>query len=93
MDVLDWPLLEYLDVIWMRHDDPNHDADASATETDYSQKLYGTGGVVPRFLPETRGSGEGGTPMFHFKGTDISRALVNVRDQTGSLWDGSWWSW
>lgn len=88
MDVLDWPLLEYLDVIWMRHDDPHHDSDASCTETDYSQKLYGAGGIVPRFLPETRGSGQGGTPMFHFKGTQVSQTLANLRDQTGSPWDG-----
>ncbi|MEE8135317.1 MAG: cupin domain-containing protein [Gemmatimonadales bacterium] len=88
MDVLDWPLLEYLDVIWMRHDAPHGEVEASWTETDYSQKLYGAGGIVPRFLPETRGSGQGGTPMFHFKGAEVSQTLENLRDQTGSPWDG-----
>ena len=44
--------------------------------------------MVPRFLPETRGSGQGGTPMFHFKGTQVSQTLANLRDQTGSPWDG-----
>ena len=29
MDVLDWPLLEYLDVIWMRHDFPSSGGDAT----------------------------------------------------------------
>ena len=66
MDVLDWPLLEYLDLIWMRHDVPDH-VDSASPEMGFSQKLYGTGGLVPRFLPETRGSGQGGTPMFHFQ--------------------------
>ncbi len=88
MDVLDWPLLEYLDVIWMRHDDPHRDVEASWAETDYSQKLYGAGGIVPRFLPETRGSSQGGTPMFHFKGADVFQTLVNLRDKDGSPWDG-----
>jgi gentisate 1,2-dioxygenase len=50
--------------------------------------LYGTGGLVPRFLPETRGSGQGGTPMFHFRGADVRRTLVSLSDQAGSPWDG-----
>jgi gentisate 1,2-dioxygenase len=87
MDVLDWPLLEYLDVIWMRHDEPEQDANAPA-ETDYSHTLYGTGGMVPRFVPETRGSGRGGTPMFHFRGGDIRHTLTGLCDQAGSPWNG-----
>ena len=87
MDVLDWPLLEYLDLIWMRHDIPDY-VDNASPETGFSQKLYGTGGLVPRFLPETRGSGQGGTPMFHFRGADVRRTLASLRDQTGSPWDG-----
>jgi gentisate 1,2-dioxygenase len=87
MDVLDWPLLEYLDLIWMRHDIPSY-MDDPAPETGFSHKLFGTGGLVPRFLPETRGSGQGGTPMFHFRGTDVRRTLANLRDQAGSPWDG-----
>lgn len=85
MDVLDWPLLEYLDVIWLRHD---YAHDAPPPEVDYSQKLYSTGGMVPRFLPATRGTGQGGTPMFHFKGTDVRRTLASLREQQGSPWDG-----
>jgi gentisate 1,2-dioxygenase len=85
MDVLDWPLLEYLDVIWLRHD---YAHDAPPPEVDYSQKLYSTGGIVPRFLPATRGTGQGGTPMFHFKGTDVRRTLASLREQQGCPWDG-----
>ena len=87
MDVLDWPLLEYLDLIWMRHDIPDH-LDNASPETGFSQKLYGTGGLVPRFLTETRGSGRGGTPMFHFRGADVRQTLASLRDQAGSPWDG-----
>jgi gentisate 1,2-dioxygenase len=87
MDVLDWPLLEYLDVIWMRHDFPSDGSDTPPPEVNYSQTLYSTGGIVPRFLPETRGSGQGGTPMFHFRGTDVRRTLANLRAQAGSPWD------
>ncbi len=88
MDVLDWPLLEYLDVIWIRHDYPESDVNASSPELDYSQKLYGAGGIVPRFLPESRGVGQGGTPMFHFRGAAVSRTLASLRQQAGSPWDG-----
>jgi gentisate 1,2-dioxygenase len=87
MDVLDWPLLEYLDLIWMRHDIPS-DVDVTTPEIGISLKLYGTGGLVPRFLPEMRGSGQGGTPMFHVRGTDVRRTLASLRDQAGSPWDG-----
>jgi gentisate 1,2-dioxygenase len=87
MDVLDWPLLEYLDLIWMRHDLPDY-VDNASPEAGFSQKLYGTGGLVPRFLPATRGSGQGGTPMFHFRGADVRRTLASLRAQAGSPWDG-----
>src|SRR5262249_47817735 len=87
MDVLDWPLLEYLDLIWMRHDVPDH-LDNAPPEMGFSQKLYGTGGLVPRFLPETRGSGQGGTPMFHFRGADVRRTLTTRPAQAGGPWVG-----
>jgi gentisate 1,2-dioxygenase len=86
--VLDWPLLEYLDVIWMRHDFPGQDGNVPPPEVNYSQTLYGAGGIVPRFLPATRGSGQGGTPMFHFRGAEVRRTLANLRAQEGSPWDG-----
>jgi gentisate 1,2-dioxygenase len=88
MDVLDWPLLEYLDVIWIRHDADTHAVNAAPPRADYSQTLYGAGGMVPRFLPERRGSGQGGTPMFHFKGSVVTSTLGNLRGEKGSVWDG-----
>ena len=51
-----------------------------------AEEFYGTGGIVPRFLPETRGSGQGGTPMFHFKGTQVSQTLANLRVRTLEAW-------
>jgi gentisate 1,2-dioxygenase len=88
MDVLDWPFLEYLDVIWIRHDGPGHGGNMLPPETDYSQRLYGAGGIVPRFLPETRGTGQGGTPMFHFRASEVRRTLASLRGEEGSAWDG-----
>jgi gentisate 1,2-dioxygenase len=85
MDVLDWPLLEYLDVIWLRHDAP---PTTPSPVVDYSQQLYSAGGIVPRFLPETRGTGQGGTPMFQVQGATVQRALSRLRTQPGSPWDG-----
>ncbi len=88
MDVLDWPLLEMLDVIWIRHDHAERGANAPPPLDDYSQKLYGAGGMVPRFVPETRGTGHGGTPMFHFKGGNVRTTLAGLADQQGSPHEG-----
>lgn len=87
MDVLDWPLLEYLDLIWLRHDDTANNA-STPPQANVSQTLYGTGGLLPRFLPETRGTGQGGTPMFHFRGMDVHRTLTSLHDHKGSPWEG-----
>ena len=81
-------LLEYLDVIWIRHDYDTHKVNASPPQVGYSQKLYGAGGMVPRFLPETRGVGQGGTPMFQFKGPVVQQTLDRLRGEAGSAWDG-----
>lgn len=88
MDVLDWPLMEYLDAIWIREGHEAAAANAPAPRRDHSQRLYGAGGIVPRFAPEVRGEGQKVSPMFHFSGCDILAALKAMRDQDGSPWEG-----
>ena len=88
MDVLDWPLIEFLDAIWIREDDEAHAANAPRPAPGFSQALYGSGGMVPRFGDARRGEGQRVTPMFHCRGTDIRRRLDALRDQDGSPYEG-----
>ena len=92
-DILDWPLLEYLDCSWLDDEFPgaldgNARAQAVRHGADYSQRLYGTGGMVPSFVPHQRGSWHGGTPMLHYRGAEIRRALIDLRDEAGDPYEG-----
>src|SRR5487761_1388625 len=92
-DILDWPLLEYLDCSWLDDDlpvplDGNSRAQAERHGAGYSQRLYGTGGLVPSFVPHQRGSWHGGTPMLHLRGAEIRRALVALRGEAGDPYEG-----
>ena len=48
MDVLDWPLLEHLDCVWISEAEPGHLANRPAPEAGLSGRLFGSGGLVPR---------------------------------------------
>ena len=92
-DILDWPLLEYLDCSWLDDDFPgpldgNSRAQAERHGAGYSQRLYGTGGLVPSFVPHQRGSWHGGTPMLHLRGAEIRRALAALRGEAGDPYEG-----
>ncbi len=87
IDVLDWPLLEFLDAIWIDHD-WNASGDNSALPGEgLSRRLYGHGGIMPRSGRAPRGDGVGNSPMFHYRGADIRAALDDVRDLDGPEWD------
>jgi gentisate 1,2-dioxygenase len=88
MDVLDWPLIESLDAIWIRESGEAATANAPAPAADHSRRFYGAGGIVPRFAPEVRGEGRKVSPMFHFAGRDVMASLHGMRDQDGSPWEG-----
>ncbi|MBM3486152.1 MAG: cupin domain-containing protein [Alphaproteobacteria bacterium] len=88
MDVLDWPLLDYLDVIWIRSDYASARPNEAPAPAGWSQKLYGQGGVVPRSVPPTRGTGIAVSPMFQYRGRATRAALDAMRDQDGSAYEG-----
>ena len=88
IDVLDFPLMEFLDCVWLDEAYPGKtDGIARAQRVvrapAYSQKLYGRGGLVPCFAPHRRGFGRDTTPMFHYRGADIREALDGLRQEEG----------
>ena len=93
VDVLDFPLMEFLDCVWLDEDYPgttegNARAQAVTHAAGYSQKLYGHGGMVPGFVPHRRGFGHQVAPMFHYRGADIRAALDGLRDEAGDPYEG-----
>ena len=92
IDVLDFPLMEFLDCVWLDEAYPGEtDGNARAQRVvrtpEYSQRLYGQGGLVPSFVPHRRGFGRDTTPMFHYRGADIREALAGLRGEEGDPYD------
>jgi gentisate 1,2-dioxygenase len=93
IDMLDWPLMEYLDCVWVDQDyhDPQGGNSKSqpVTHADgHSTRLYGSGGLKPVLDGNQRGWGQGMSPMFHFRGVDIRAALEGLKDQPGDPFEG-----
>jgi gentisate 1,2-dioxygenase len=92
IDVLDFPLMEFLDCVWLDEEYPgetagNARAQRVVHEPGYSHKLYGRGGVVPRFAGHRRGFGREVTPIFYYRGADIREALDGLRDEKGDPYE------
>jgi gentisate 1,2-dioxygenase len=93
IDMLDWPLLEYLDTAWVDLDYPAASKSSSTVQKTvhadgYSSRLYGCGGLKPDFGSHRRGWGQNPTPMIHFRGTDIREALDSLRGEEGDTYEG-----
>jgi gentisate 1,2-dioxygenase len=93
IDVLDFPLMEFLDCVWLDEDFPEKSEGNARTQSvryasGYSQKLYGQGGLVPRFVAHRRGFGRDTTPMFHHRGADVREALDGLRQERGDPYEG-----
>jgi len=94
IDMLDWPLLEVLDLAWVDMEYEGAGADSNskiqkAIHTDgYSTRLYGNGGLKPAFVSHQRGWGQKVTPMVHYRGADVRDALQAVRNEKGDPYEG-----
>jgi len=93
IDTLDWPLLEYLDAAWVDMDYPaasgTNDTIQKTVHADgHSTRLYGKGGLKPRFVSHQRGWGHGMTPMIHFRGEDVRASLDALRNEEGDPFEG-----
>lgn len=86
MDVLDWPLMEHLDCIWIDETDTGRTGNAPAPAS--SAHRYGAGGMVPRLNSHQRGDGIGSSPMHHYSGADIRRRLEVLANEDGDPYEG-----
>jgi gentisate 1,2-dioxygenase len=92
VDVLDFPLMEFLDCVWLDEAFAGETAGNARAQRvvhvpGYSGKLYGQGGMVPRFVEPRRGFGHNVTPMFHYRGADIRAALDRLRREEGDPYE------
>jgi gentisate 1,2-dioxygenase len=92
IDVLDWPLMEYLDCVWVDQEyrDPkggNSKSQNTVHADGHSTRLYGNGGLKPVFLNNQRGWGQDMTPMFHFRGADVREALDRLKHEAGDPYE------
>jgi gentisate 1,2-dioxygenase len=93
IDVLDFPLMEFLDCVWLDEEFPgetagNARAQSATHDGGYSRRLYGQGGLVPGFASHRRGFGRATSPMFHYRGADVKAALDGMRDEAGDPYEG-----
>jgi gentisate 1,2-dioxygenase len=91
--MLDWPLMEYLDCVWVDQDyrDPGGGNSKSqpVTHADgHSTRLYGSGGLKPVLDSNQRGWGQGMSPMFHFRGVEVRDALEGLKGEKGDPFEG-----
>ena len=92
IDVLDFPLMEFLDCVWLDEaysvdTQGNSRAQRVTLPGAYSHMLYGHGGLMPNFLPHRRGFGRDTSPMFHYRGADVREALAGLRQEKGDPYE------
>ena len=92
-DILDFPLLEFLDCSWIDEEFPgeragNARAQKPAHASGYSARLYGAGGILPAFVSHQRGIGHGTSPVFHYRGEAIREALAGLSGEAGDPYEG-----
>jgi gentisate 1,2-dioxygenase len=94
IDTLDWPLMEFLDIIWLDEDLPgdlgrdNLRAQKTLQPSGYSRALYGNGGLLPGFVAHRRGFGQATSPYIHYRGADVVAALEGLKREDGDPFEG-----
>jgi gentisate 1,2-dioxygenase len=92
IDVLDFPLMEFLDCVWLDEAFPGETGGNSRAQPvtragSYSRRLYGQGGLVPCFVAHQRGFGQETTPLFHYRGADVRQALEGLHGEEGDPYE------
>ena len=92
IDMLDWPLMEFLDAAWVDHDMPGAEGNAkvqAVTKGDgRSRRLYGRGGIKPAFVDHQIGVGRSPAPLIHYRGADVLEMLHSLRNEEGDPHEG-----
>jgi gentisate 1,2-dioxygenase len=90
LSVLDLPLVETLNAIYFEHDYREEvdgqlvkkKVQSARVPSDYSQRIYGRGGLSPRFVAHDRGTGNA-SPMYVYRWDPMRDMLEEHKD-----WDG-----
>jgi gentisate 1,2-dioxygenase len=94
IDMLDWPLMEVIDLAWVdmdyrgAGDEANAKVQRDVHADGYSGRLYGHGGLKPTFVSHQRGWGQNPDAMVHYRGADVREALDGLRREQGDLYEG-----
>lgn len=94
LSVLDLPLVETLNAIYFEHDYKEVEDGALVTKkvqsarvsSDYSQKIYGHGGMMPRFVSHERGTGQA-SPMYLYRWEEMRGILEQHTDHDGDPYE------
>lgn len=86
LSVLDLPLVETLNAVYFEHDYAESGVakkvQSARFPSDYSARVYGAGGLRPRFIDHHRGSGLS-SPMYVYRWNAMREQLERFKD-----WDG-----
>jgi len=95
LSVLDMPLVNFLNATYFDHDYKEQvgskvekkKVQSAMVTDDYSQRIYGTAGLVPRHVSHSRGAGTS-SPMFVYRWENTEALLARLRDDNGSPFEG-----
>src|SRR5579885_1006075 len=90
LSVLDLPLVETLNATYFEHDYKEMEngrlvakkVQSARVPVNYSERIYGAGGFLPRFVSHARGTGDA-SPMYVYRWEAMQNALERHKD-----WDG-----
>lgn len=94
LSVLDLPLVETLNAIYFEHDYKEMENGALVSKkvqsanvpNDYSSKIYGQGGLMPRFVSHERGTGRA-SPMYVYRWAEMQTMLAQHKDHEGDPYE------
>jgi gentisate 1,2-dioxygenase len=90
LSVLDLPLVENLNAVFFEHDYKEdgqvRNKQSARVTPDYSERIYGTGGYLPRFVRHNRS--EHSSPMFAYRWEPLRELLEKHRDWEGDPYEG-----
>ena len=90
LSVLDLPLVETLNAVYFEHDyqegGVKKKKQSAKVPADYSQRIYGSGGYLPRFVSHHRGTGAA-SPMYCYRWEPLRELLEKHKDWEGDPYD------